>query len=405
MGVASTKKELGWVDIVSRKKNKLQYPRPQGVDENGDVFFIERLSHRIRKLGIKDGNCNILDEEYKFPSGGCIEKNKSKILIADRDSRKIISFDLKSGRRQVITQFSVGKRPCGVCLGIDNTIYAVITDDSHDGAHVLVQVEKNLSVKIIAGSLGSRGFCDGLNAQFSLIYDIKVDPTNGTLLLADGNRLRRFDPITKLVSTIAGDTTIGVIDGIYSQALFHTIRGIALDSDGTIYLCDFGNSRIRILKNGFVSTLVGSQPCDSHHLLSKSPSLFPSAQNKDTSTIFMTRSGKANKDAILFCPVAITIDEDRGCLYVGTADDSIASIIIPSQDVRRQEKRIQILLYFWLADRQRAFLTLHNTKISKESKHFHQPEQESRFRRALHWLVHTPRGAFDILNRILEFVY
>ena len=59
------------------------------------------------------------------------------------------------------------------------------------------------------------------------------------------------------VSTFAG-TTNGFADGAASVAKFFEPTSSAVGLDGSVYVTDFGNSRIRKISGGYVSTLAGN---------------------------------------------------------------------------------------------------------------------------------------------------
>jgi sugar lactone lactonase YvrE len=62
-----------------------------------------------------------------------------------------------------------------------------------------------------------------------------------------------------VVTTVAGAGTAGTADGAAGVAQFNTPRGVAVASDGTIYVADSNNNRIRrVTPSGDVSTLAGS---------------------------------------------------------------------------------------------------------------------------------------------------
>jgi len=79
---------------------------------------------------------------------------------------------------------------------------------------------------------------------------------DGSAIVVDGNRLVRVDPTGK-VSPVAGSTDSGNDDGPCSAASFNAPRGLAVAPDGTIYVSDTGNNRIRVIRNGTVSQLAG----------------------------------------------------------------------------------------------------------------------------------------------------
>jgi hypothetical protein len=79
---------------------------------------------------------------------------------------------------------------------------------------------------------------------------------NGDAIVADGDRIVRVAS-TGSVSVVAGSSP-GSADGPAAQARFRGPRGVAVGSDGTIYVADSGNHRIRVISGGTVTTLAGS---------------------------------------------------------------------------------------------------------------------------------------------------
>lgn len=87
---------------------------------------------------------------------------------------------------------------------------------------------------------------------------------DGSLYVADArnHRLRRIAP-DMAVTTVAGsgppDCLPGAFaDGPADQARLFNPAGLAVAADGTVYFADSGNHRIRRLKDGVVSTVAGS---------------------------------------------------------------------------------------------------------------------------------------------------
>ena len=50
-----------------------------------------------------------------------------------------------------------------------------------------------------------------------------------------------------MVSTLAGDGTYGWADGLGTAARFSYPTGVSVDSNGTVYVADFDNNRIRMV--------------------------------------------------------------------------------------------------------------------------------------------------------------
>ena len=83
-----------------------------------------------------------------------------------------------------------------------------------------------------------------------------VAAPNGDAIVADGNRIVRVTP-SGAISVIAGSATAGFADGPAASAAFFGPRGVAVRSDGGIYVSDSSNHKIRLIANGTVSTVAG----------------------------------------------------------------------------------------------------------------------------------------------------
>jgi hypothetical protein len=63
------------------------------------------------------------------------------------------------------------------------------------------------------------------------------------------------------VTTLAGGGGSGFLDGTGAGARFATVKGVAVDSSGNVYVADAGNHAIRkVTPAGVVTTFMGSQP-------------------------------------------------------------------------------------------------------------------------------------------------
>lgn len=111
-------------------------------------------------------------------------------------------------------------------------------------------------VTTVAGS--SAGYLDGTGtaAMFANPQGIATD-LNGNVYIADsGNhRIRKMSP-TGVVTTLAGSGVAGYTDGRGITAQFRNPMGIAVDTNGFVYVADSDNNRVRkISPIGDVTTL------------------------------------------------------------------------------------------------------------------------------------------------------
>lgn len=115
---------------------------------------------------------------------------------------------------------------------------------------------EDFTVERYAGSVGGRGTYDGTGAraQFQTMRFVAAD-SQGTLYVASGSTVRTVTT-DGTVRTLAGkEMWLGsVIDGRGAAAAFGQPEGIAVSSDGTIYVGDYATSSImRITKSGMVT--------------------------------------------------------------------------------------------------------------------------------------------------------
>ena len=159
--------------------------------------------------------------------------------------------------------------PAGIAIDAQGVLYVV---DSY--THRVRMVTPAGVVRTLAGgSLGDwagGGLVDGVgtDARFNFPHGVAVD-AQGNVYVADtfNHRIRRITP-AGVVTTLAGSgprevfgeqTNGGYADGPASTARFFAPFGVAVDGQGTVYVADYGNDRIRkISPAGVVSTLAGS---------------------------------------------------------------------------------------------------------------------------------------------------
>lgn len=153
--------------------------------------------------------------------------------------------------------------PCGLAVSVDG--HAVFVADT---GHHRICVLTDGVLRVLAGS-GARGYADGCGAEamFAHPCGLAVSP-QGTLFVADcGNhRIRAVTPDGK-VSTVAGSGRAAHGDGRGVHASFYNPCGIAIDNlhDDILYVADYSNNCVRVVgRSGLVTTLAtkGAGPLD-----------------------------------------------------------------------------------------------------------------------------------------------
>ena len=151
-----------------------------------------------------------------------------------------------------------------------NTLYyvrAYATNSAGTGYGSVIQFTTNANLSAIttavttfAGS-GTAGYADGsgVSAQFNNPQGVTVNAAGSVYVSDSFNNNIRLVTAAGAVSTFAGSGTIGNANGIGTAAQFYAPKGSVFDSQGNLYVADFGNNVIRkITPAGVSSTFAGN---------------------------------------------------------------------------------------------------------------------------------------------------
>ena len=147
--------------------------------------------------------------------------------------------------------------PCGIAIDSNGMVY--VGDGAAGNSSRIRKITPAGEVTTLAG--GAAGYADstGSAAKFGTLCSLVVG-SGGMIYAADGehNSIRKITPAGE-VTTLAGHNGYGYADGTGSAVKFATPNGVAVDGSGTVYVADSNNHKIRkITPAGEVTTLAGS---------------------------------------------------------------------------------------------------------------------------------------------------
>lgn len=127
--------------------------------------------------------------------------------------------------------------------------------------HAIRKVTASGAVTTFAGKLGASGMINatGVNAQFNSPNGLAFDSTGNLFVSDTGNNVIRKITAAGAVTTLAGVAgSGGFLDNANGSALFNSPLGIAVWTNGNVFVADSGNHCIRKISGGTVTTFAGS---------------------------------------------------------------------------------------------------------------------------------------------------
>jgi len=238
------------------------HPSQLTIDAFGNLYTLDLDDPRVRKISptasvtayAGSGTGGFLDgrrdtAQFGEEASGIASDEHGNIYVADFDNRRIrkISIDgvvttiagngnqgFVNGDADKAEFFSLGG------IVIDHRANLFVADFNR-----VRKITPSGVVSTFAGN-DSMGYKDGQGdvAEFSSIGDMVIDE-QGNIYLSDDNRIRKITPQGS-VSTIAGGEA-GYKDGDASSARFFGPAGLGIDKQGNLYVADANNDRIRKL--------------------------------------------------------------------------------------------------------------------------------------------------------------
>jgi sugar lactone lactonase YvrE len=258
---AGTPKAIGFVDGTGAAA-RFNYPEGIAVDAAGNVYVADTQNNAIRLIstagvvstlsgqpgvggfgGWVDGN--VSRAMFLRPRGVCVATN-GIVYVGDSGNNAVRKITTAGVVSTLAGGVGVLNNPRGVAVDTSGNVY--VADFSN---HRIARVTALGVVSTWAGLYGVSGSLDGASgaARFSN-PDGLTRTAAGDLYVGDsGNNTIRAISAGRAVTTFAGcppPSAAGSTDGINTAARFNDPRGVAVDTAGTVYVADRGNSTIRM---------------------------------------------------------------------------------------------------------------------------------------------------------------
>lgn len=256
---------------------ELNEPYGLAIDGQGNVYFADRLNRRVRKVEAATGRITTIagngsktysgdggpaqDAGLVEPNGVALDADGGRLFIADVAGHRIRVINLASGR--IDTFAGNGQaRDAGdggpaakaaihgaraVAVGPDGTVFILEREGNR-----LRGVDRQSGIITTRAGTGAKGFAgDGgpaLAATFNGPKELDVDAAGNIFVVdTENHAIRRIDGTTGIITTVAGDGKRGGQGdgGPPRAARLDRPHGVAVARDGTIYIGDTGNHRVR----------------------------------------------------------------------------------------------------------------------------------------------------------------
>ena len=252
-------------------------PYSLAIDSDGSVYIVDRLNAVVRRVDANgiittvagtgepgysgDGGPGI-EAQMREPND-CFLDGKGGLLIADIQDQRIRRLDIATG---VITTFAGNGEKTRAGDGLPATDAGILGARAvcMDGAgNTYIAEREGNGVRVVTPD-GILSTVAGANAELGYTGDVgpALDSTwagpkgircdaGGNIIVTDteNHAIRRIDAVTRIVTTIAGGQLGGHgDDGPATDAGMDRPHGCEVGPDGSIYVADSNNHRVRVFR-------------------------------------------------------------------------------------------------------------------------------------------------------------
>jgi sugar lactone lactonase YvrE len=274
----------------SRSPIKVVYPNGLALDRTGNLYITDIGTHRVLKLG-RGGRLTVIagtgTSGFSGDGGPAAKAQLSSphdltfdregnLVIADSGNHRVRRIDRQgviatiAGDGKALQSNYNGEVPATSLnnpqsIALDREGNLLIADTFN---HVVRRLGPDGKLPVFAGSVAGFGGDGGpaTKAQISLPMAVACGPDGSVYISDAGNsRIRRVGS-DGVIRTIAGygppqDTYGGGYGGDGGPAekgKIFSATDLKLDASGNLYISDSGNHRIRVVRNGVIDTVAGS---------------------------------------------------------------------------------------------------------------------------------------------------
>jgi NHL repeat-containing protein/IPT/TIG domain-containing protein len=220
------------------------------LDAAGNIYTADPIQYDIRKI-TPDGTTSTLGFGQQSPWCVAVDPTTGYVYYTgDNSPGNIYQITPGGTTTQVISGLN---SPAGMAFDASGNLYAVIQGDQV----IRKFAAGTWNATTIAGQTGVAGYVNGAGTQalFSDPWGLAVDAVGNLYVAGNGTwdggtenpdqSIRYIEQGTWNVSTFAGSGTSGYVDAIGGAAAFAGPGGVAVDKNGTVYVLDKNNNRIR----------------------------------------------------------------------------------------------------------------------------------------------------------------
>ncbi len=270
--------------------SKLNLPNGMAMNGKGELFISDIGAHQVFKLdkrnrlivvagtgeGAYGGDGGLATKAQFNAPHDLLFDAAGNLLIADTYNQRIRRID---GQGVITTIVGNGKSELAgdgevataaalnnpQSIAFDNEGRLLIADTFN---HVVRRVDRSGMISTIAGTVPGHGGDGGAatKAQINLTMAVAV-AADGSIYISDAanSRIRKVAP-DGTIQTIVGfgpaqDTYGGGFagdGGPAAKAKIFSATDLKFDAAGNFFICDSGNNRIRVIRAGVITTVAGS---------------------------------------------------------------------------------------------------------------------------------------------------